>query len=90
MTIFQSVHFIIICSLLGVILAIVYARNPRKNQHYYELTKATWSVMGAVLLMINVISGNDKLELTIALATVVLGILEGLAILLKPFIAKKE
>lgn len=61
MTIFQSVDFIIMCSLLGV-----------------------------VLLMINVISGNDKLEMTIALVTVVLGILEGLPILLKPFIAKKE
>ena len=44
----------------------------------------------SVLLMINVIFGNDKLELTIVLVTVVLEILEGLPILLKPFIAKKE
>lgn len=90
MTIFKSVHFIIMYSLLGVVLAIVYTRNPRKNQHYYELTKAIWSVLGAVLLMINIISGKDKLELTIVLVTVALGILEGLPILLKPFIAKKE
>ena len=84
MNIFQSIHFLFTVCVIGVVLSVVYAKNPKKYQKNYILIKAVWSVLGAILVAINYISGKDDLERTVAMFTVSLGLLEGLPILLKP------
>lgn len=90
MNIFQSIHFLFTVCIIGIVLSVVYAKNPKKYQKNYILTKAVWSVLGAIIVAINYISGNDGLERTIAMFTVSLGLLEGLPMLLKPFFGNME
>ena len=90
MTIFQTIEFLITVCIIGIVFSVIYAQNPKKHQRNYILTKAVWSVLGAIIVAINYISENDGLEQTIAIFTVSLGLLEGLPILLKPLFGNIE
>lgn len=88
--ILSPTEFLIIAGLIGMGLAILYSTNPKKYKTDYEITLAIFKCAGAVYAGMKFVLDRDNFEFVIAFCTTVLGLLEGLPVLLVPFLEKKD